>query len=189
MMRPQENKLFGWALECLKLGSLSFGASARSAILLRVVVEERRWVNKDEAQELFTLAQAFPGPNFVNLSLLFGYRLAGFSGALLGLLCLSLPGLGLLLGLASLVDFQNPLVRKFFSGASLASFGLFAVMMTKMLSGLRTPTGHFRRWVVLFLVFGAAAFAHLRIEWCLLGGFLISVAFEFLLPSKKEPTS
>ena len=64
----------------------------------RVLVERRRWLTEQEFVDLLALGQLLPGPNVLNLTVMVGYRFAGWTGAPIGLPILHLPqliGLGL----------------------------------------------------------------------------------------------
>ena len=75
----------------------------------RAIVEQNRWLTAEEFNEVFALCHFLPGPNTVNLSMVFGSRLRGLlqlgsvgllecPGALLGLLQLVVGCLSLLIG-------------------------------------------------------------------------------------------
>lgn len=55
------------------------------AIAQRELVENKRWLTKQEFVEMLALAQVLPGPNVVNLSLMFGDRFFGLRGAMAAL--------------------------------------------------------------------------------------------------------
>ena len=55
------------------------------AIAQRELVERKRWLTRNEFVEMLALAQVLPGPNVVNLSLMFGDRFFGLRGALAAL--------------------------------------------------------------------------------------------------------
>ena len=46
----------------------------------RAIVEQHRWMTADEFNETFALCHFLPGPNIVNLSMVFGSRLRGIAG-------------------------------------------------------------------------------------------------------------
>ncbi|MCX9155721.1 chromate transporter [Niveibacterium sp. 24ML] len=48
----------------------------------RMLVDERHWLDDRGFTELLSLGQLLPGPNIVNLSVVFGARCAGWRGAL-----------------------------------------------------------------------------------------------------------
>ena len=55
----------------------------------RMLVEERQWMTAEEFNDAYALCQFLPGPNVVNLSVVFGRRIRGALGsavALVGLL-------------------------------------------------------------------------------------------------------
>ena len=52
------------------------------AVVQRVLVEEKRWMSKEQFVEDWAVAQIMPGPNVVNLSLMLGDRFFGLRGAL-----------------------------------------------------------------------------------------------------------
>jgi chromate transporter len=66
----------------------------------RVLVERQRWLTEREFVELLVLGQLLPGPPVLNLTVMVGYRFAGWKGAaasvvgFLGWPCLVVIGLG-----------------------------------------------------------------------------------------------
>lgn len=57
----------------------------------RMIVEVRGWMTPDEFNEAYALCQFLPGPNVVNLSVVFGSRIRGPLGAVAALLGLLGP--------------------------------------------------------------------------------------------------
>jgi chromate transporter len=47
----------------------------------RNLIEQRRWLTDQDFAELLTLGQLLPGPNVLNVTVMVGYRFAGWSGA------------------------------------------------------------------------------------------------------------
>src|ERR1700726_1023914 len=52
------------------------------AFARRGIVEERRWMTAEQFNETFALCHFLPGPNIVNLSVVFGSRFAGIPGGI-----------------------------------------------------------------------------------------------------------
>ena len=48
----------------------------------RAIVDQQRWMTADEFNETFALCHFLPGPNIVNLSVVFGSRFRGIAGGL-----------------------------------------------------------------------------------------------------------
>ena len=57
----------------------------------RMLVDERKWMTAEEFNDAYALCQFLPGPNVVNLSVVFGRRIAGVRGAIVALVGLLGP--------------------------------------------------------------------------------------------------
>src|SRR5207244_13630096 len=68
----------------------------------RGIVEQHRWMTVDEFNETFALCHFLPGPNIVNLSVVFGSRFGGIAGGLAAFAGLSRPALLLAMSLSAL---------------------------------------------------------------------------------------
>lgn len=88
----------------LVLGSTSWGGVYASlARVEKELVERRRWLDSAELDRLIPVAALVPGPTFVALAGLIGYRLRGWVGAGLAVAALLAPAVALVLALAALV--------------------------------------------------------------------------------------
>src|SRR5262245_48756047 len=57
----------------------------------RMLVEERKWMSAEEFNDAYALCQFLPGPNVVNLAVVFGRRIRGVLGAAVALVGLIGP--------------------------------------------------------------------------------------------------
>jgi len=82
--------------------------------------EKLGWIDKDELTELTAIGQSSPGAMIVNVSVLMGYRLLGFWGAICALLGTALPAIILLIAAYYLYDIirDNRYVSAAFRGMS-----------------------------------------------------------------------
>jgi chromate transporter len=128
-------RAFAWT------GLTSLGGG-RSAYFHDQVVVRRPWLTNQEFAQDFTLSQILPGPNFSNLGVVIGYRLAGGRGATAAALALLLPGALALLAL-TIVYFKlglTPDARPFLRGMGAAVVGLVAMACARLALGvIRTP--------------------------------------------------
>lgn len=77
-----------------KLSACTFGGGFVIIPLMRKkFVEELGWIEEDEMLDLIAIAQSSPGAIAVNASILVGYHVAGFLGAMLTVLGTVLPPL------------------------------------------------------------------------------------------------
>src|SRR6266853_3810741 len=68
----------------------------------RAVVDQHRWMTADEFNETYALCHFLPGPNVVNLSLVFGSRFRGLAGGIAAFAGLLLPPMALMTILGAL---------------------------------------------------------------------------------------
>lgn len=84
-------KLF---LSTLYLSSFTFGGGyVIIALMKRKFVEELKWIEQNEMNDIVALAQSSPGAVAINACILIGHRVAGFRGALLAVFGAVLPPL------------------------------------------------------------------------------------------------
>jgi chromate transporter len=109
----------------------------RSAYFHDALVRRRRWVRHDEFVQDFTLSQVLPGPNFSNLAVVLGYRLAGLAGGVWGLLAIAVPGAVILLGVSALYarGAFGPDATLLMRGLSAAVVGLVLVTSLRIVRG------------------------------------------------------
>lgn len=92
-----ENKsktLFSLFFHCFSLSMVTFGGgSTIIALLQKKFVEKLKWLEESEMLELVALAQSAPGATSVNTTMLVGYRIFGFKGAIVSAIASVLPPL------------------------------------------------------------------------------------------------
>ena len=166
-------EVFAWT------GLTSLGGG-RSAYFHDQVVVRRPWLTNQEFAQDFTLSQILPGPNFSNLGVVIGYRLAGGRGATAAALALLVPGALALLAL-TIVYFTvglTPQVRPALHGMGAAVVGLVTMTCARLAGGLvRGPGAAF----VAALTF--AAVGPLRINTGLV--ILLALGVGLLLRSRE----
>ena len=121
----------------------------------RAIVEEHRWMTAEEFNETFARCHFLPGPNIVNLSLVFGSRLHGIAGGLAAFAGLLGPPMLLVTGLAAIYGHfgQVDAVRRALAGIACVAVGLLASAVFRMMSPL------LKKRDVLGLLVMAATFA------------------------------
>src|SRR5260221_14724373 len=81
---PQPPSLVAFVAYFLRLGALGFGGPiALAGYMQRDLVEERRWVTRDDYVKGLALAQLAPGPLAAQLAIYLGWARAGVLGATL----------------------------------------------------------------------------------------------------------
>ncbi|MEZ5957625.1 MAG: chromate efflux transporter [Hyphomonadaceae bacterium] len=145
--------------ESLKVGCLGFGGPAgQIALMHRVFVDERKWIDDDRFQHMLAFCMLLPGPEAQQLATYIGWRLRGWAGALIAGWMFVLPGALVVLALSWLYVNYNevPLVAAAFDGIKCAVVALVADALFKV--GKRALKTSAALWLAvaafLALVFG-----------------------------------
>jgi len=97
------------AREWGRIGCIGFGGPPAHITLLRkLCVDQRGWLSAEEFEDGVAAANLLPGPASTQLAIFCAWRLAGPAGAIIGGACFILPGLVVILALASLFLATHP---------------------------------------------------------------------------------
>lgn len=163
---PYKLRVSPWALFLTfsRISLSSFGGALFWA--RRGLVEQQRWLTEREFVDLLTLGQLLPGPNVLNLTVMVGYRFAGWTGAAasvagyLGWPCLVVVGMGVL--------YQHygalPQVQQALAGMSKVAAGLLLATVVKLAMVLPR---HWRPWLFGLLAFAGVGVLRWPLLWIL----------------------
>jgi chromate transporter len=104
-----------------KIGAFTFGGGyAMIPLIEKEVVDNRKWINKEDFLDILVISQSFPGVLAVNSSVFIGYKISGIIGAITALLGVVLPSFFIILLIATFfVQFRsNPFIELIFKGIS-----------------------------------------------------------------------
>ena len=141
-------------------------------IAQRELVERERWLTREQFLELLAVAQVLPGPNVVNLSLMFGDRAFGWRGGLaaLGGMLLAPWCVVLVLTVAYAHYAQHPVVAGALRGMGAVAAGLIFSTGLKLLPALRRNVlGAPTAFALAALMFGCIALLRVPLLWMLAG--------------------
>ena len=162
-----------------RIGLTSFGGGI-SGWMLRIVVQERRWMTEGEFLSGLALCQVLPGINVVNLSIWLGYRFHGGIGAIAAAAAIIVPpGIVVLLLLTGLSHVSGlPWVQSALAGVTAAAVGLGASM------GFRAARHCVTAGPLLIMaaLFGGVGLLHLPLLWVLPPLAVLSIAIEWRAP-------
>lgn len=152
----------------------------------RAIVDRHRWMTADEFNEVFALCHFLPGPNIVNLAVVFGGRLRGIPGSFAAFCGLIGPPMVLVTTLAALYSRYGelPALQRTLTGVSCAAIGLFIAVICRMM----TPLLKRREPVALALLvasFIAVGLARLPLIWVLSVGVPLSLAITYAMRRRR----
>lgn len=89
----------------LKIGAFTFGGGyAMIALLENEFVEKKKWLEKSEFLDMVAVAESTPGPVAINSATYIGYKIAGFAGATMSTLAVSIPSFFVIYGISLFFD-------------------------------------------------------------------------------------
>src|SRR5713226_2609685 len=124
---PARVRIRDLVLYYLRLGALGFGGPvALVGQMEKELVQERKWLTKDEMREGIAVCQSMPGPLAIQVGIYISYLRGGFWGAWAGGWAFILPNFVIVAALGALyVHFGGlPWVTAIFSGVSPAVIAL-----------------------------------------------------------------
>ena len=154
------------AREWTRLGCIGFGGPpTHIALLRRMCVEERGWIEAKEFEDGIAATNLLPGPASTQLAIFCAWRLRGAAGAVLGGVCFIVPGLVLILFLSAVFLARHP--ADWILGAAAGAGAAVPAVALNAAGGL-VPASWKRigseraqrvRWVAYALLGGVAAAA------------------------------
>jgi chromate transporter len=152
----------------------------------RVLVEERRWLTREEFVEVLAFGQLLPGPNVCNVALMVGDRWFGARGALVALAGMLAAPAAIVLALAVAVGqvADEPAVRRALVGMGAVAGGMILATAIKLARTQRSRPA--------WLAFGALAFVgvallRIRLVWVLAALGPLAVAAAWWIDARRAP--
>src|ERR1700721_723697 len=148
----------------------------------RGIVEQHGWMTAEEFNETFALCHFLPGPNIVNLTMVFGSRFRGIAGGLAAFTGLLGPPTIIMTVLATLYARFGDVdaLRRILAGVSCVAVGLLLSVVFRMMMPLfrkRDAVG----LIFLLAVFVAIGVARLPMATVLLVAVPISLAVTMVM--------
>jgi chromate transporter len=152
------------------------------AFARRGIVEKHRWMTAEEFNETFALCHFLPGPNIVNLSVVFGSRFRGIPGGIAAFAGLIGPPVVVVTILAALYTRFGEIdaLRRILAGVSCAAVGLLLSVIFRMMVPL-VKKRDLVALVIMAMVFTAVGLFRLPLPAVLLVAIPCSIAITFVM--------
>ena len=136
----------------------------------------------EEFNETYALCHFLPGPNIVNLSVVFGSRFGGIAGGIAAFAGLLLPPMLVMTILAALYARFGEIeaLRRILAGVSCAAVGLLIAVVFRMMTPL-IKRGDVVALVVMAAVFVAIGMVRLPLPAVLLVAIPLSIAITYVM--------
>lgn len=145
-------KLF---ISFFKIGLFTFGGGyAMIPLIEKEIIEERKWISKDELLEIISISQMTPGTIAINAATFVGKKMGGVMGAIMGTCGVTFPSL-IIITLISIFfsqNFDNPFVQKIFYGLRAGISAMILISVIKLFkNGIKDKWG-----IIIFILTGIA---------------------------------
>lgn len=152
----------------------------------RTIVDQRKWMTPTQFNEAFALCHFLPGPNIVNLSVVFGAHFRGPGGSVAAFLGLLGPPVVIITTLGALYYRYGDVdaLQRILHGVSCAAIGLFFANAVRMIM----PLIKARAWYavpILLAVFVTVGVLRWPMPYVLLAAVPASLAFTYLALGRK----
>ena len=175
----------------LKLGATGFGGPiALAGFMQRDLVEERRWISRQDYLDGLALSQLAPGPLAAQLAIYLGYVRAGTLGATIVGICFILPSFFMVWAIsAAYVRFGGlPWMQALFYGIGAAVIGIIAHSAHKLTR--LTLSRSALLWSVFVVMAITTAWTEREIAWLfVLAGAVTAVLAAWRVGRTEAPTT
>jgi len=161
----------------LRLGTVGFGGPvALCGQMERELVQERRWLTKDEMREAIAVCQSLPGPLAIQVGIFVSYIRGGFWGAWAGGWAFILPNFVIVSALAALyVHFGGlSLVTAIFYGVSPA---VIALILHSCYRLAKLGMEDWLQWVIVAVCFAVTVAVQAEVALLFVGAGIVGVLY------------
>lgn len=174
---PSRVRIRDLVLYYLRLGTLGFGGPvALCGQMERELVQDRKWVTKEEMREAIAVCQSLPGPLAIQVGIFISYIRGGFWGAWAGGWAFILPNFVIVAALAALyVHFGGlPLVTAIFYGVSPA---VIALILHSCYRLAKLGMEDWLQWVIVAICFVVTVAVQAEVALLFLGAGVLGILY------------
>src|SRR5438874_2501562 len=174
---PSRVSIRDLALYYLRLGALGFGGPvALVGQMERELVQERKWLTKDEMREGIAVCQSMPGPLAIQVGIYISYLRGGFWGAWAGGWAFILPNFVIVATLGALYMFFGGLspVTAIFYGVAPA---VIALILSSCYSLAKLGMEDWLQWVIAAVCFVVTIAVQAEVALLFLASGIVGIAY------------
>jgi chromate transporter len=172
----------------LRLGALGFGGPvALCAQMERELVQERRWLSKEEMRDGIAVCQSLPGPLAIQVGIFISYLRGGVWGAWAGGWAFILPNFVIVSALGALyVHFSGlPILTAIFYGVSPA---VIALILHSCYRLAKLGMEDWLQWVIAAICFAITVAVQAEVAPLFIGSGIIGILYYGSLFRRRSPS-
>lgn len=150
-------------LTFMKIGGFTFGGGyAMIPLIEKEIVENKKWITKDDILDIIAIAESTPGPIAINAATFVGYKVCGFWGAFFATIGVVLPSFLIILVISFILSqFENnKYVVYAFNGVRA---GVLALIIKAFISMYRQCPKHLVSYIIAIFAFTATALFNINV--------------------------
>ena len=177
------------ALYFLRLGFLGFGGPvALVGQMERELVDDKKWLSKEQMRESIAICQSLPGPLAIQVGIYIALLRCGFWGAWLGGWCFIPPNFVIVAALGALYVYFGDLkpVTGIFYGVSPA---VIALILHSCYRLAKLGMEDWLQWALAVVCFGVTVVLHAEVALLFIGAGIVGILYygTFWHPSSATP--
>src|SRR3984957_13265163 len=161
----------------LRLGALGFGGPvALCGLMEKDLVQDKKWLTKDEMRDAVAIAQSLPGPLAIQVGIFISYLRGGFWGAWAGGWAFILPNFLIVAALGALyVHFGGlPWVTAIFYGVSPA---VIALILHSCYRLAKLGMEDWFQWLIAAVAFCVTVLLQAEVAVLFIGAGIVGIAY------------
>lgn len=164
-------------LTFMKIGAFMFGGGySMLPLLVRELVDNKKWCTEEEVLDYFSLAQCTPGVIAINSATFVGYKRGKVPGGIVASLGVVTVPLIIITVIAAVLQnlMDYPLVQHIFAGVRVAVAALMTVTIVRL---IQKAAKDFTSWAIVIVAFLLLTAVGLDSVWLVLMAALFGVLF------------
>ncbi|MDF2522531.1 MAG: chrA1 [Clostridiales bacterium] len=128
-------KLWKMFMVFFRIGAFTIGGGyAMLPLIEKEVVDNNKWVSEEDIVDVYAISQSVPGVIAINSSIFIGYKVSGYTGAIIAALGVILPSFFIILIIAYLLfNIQNNIyLEKAFTGVRAGVTAMILLSVIKL---------------------------------------------------------
>ncbi len=151
----------------------------------QVLVEEKKWLTKEEFLDGLTISQGLPGIVAINMATYVGYRKKGIAGAICATIGVIMPSLIIMIIVAMLMKQFSE--NRFVSGALMGVKACAVALVTHAVIKLGKPVlTSVYAWIIAIASLLVIALTGVQVVWVVIGGIVISIIYTAIRTNKMK---
>ncbi|MGV7219034.1 chromate efflux transporter [Bradyrhizobium sp. UFLA05-112] len=174
---PERGRMAELALYFLRLGFLGFGGPvALVGQMERELVNDKKWLTKEQMRESIAICQSLPGPLAIQVGIYIAWLRCGFWGAWLGGWCFILPNFVIVAALGALYVYLGDLqpVTGIFYGVSPA---VIALILHSCYRLAKLGMEDWLQWAIAIVCFAVTVILQAEVALLFIGAGIVGILY------------